>query len=144
MCLSSFFIWGISLHILVAHHIAFAEDMGFSKMYASSVLSLFGIAWALGSLYSLISDRIGRETTTGIATAIGVSGIIILMQIDNTSDAWMLYCYVAMTGFGIGMIAPTLAATHTDIFQGPGVGSIIGCLWTGFAIVGIIGPWLGG
>jgi MFS family permease len=42
------------------------------------------------------------------------------------------------------MNCPTIAASVTDIFQGPKVGTIIGCIWFSFSLGGTIGPWFGG
>jgi MFS family permease len=139
LCLSTFSLWG-----LVAHHVIFAIDLGYSKIYASSVLSLLGILFACGSMASAISDRIGREPTMTIATIIGISGIGVLTLMKDTSQPWMLYYYAMALGFGLGMTSPTIAATATDIFQGPKVGVIIGFIWFSFAVGGSIGPWLGG
>lgn len=144
LCLSTFCLWGIMQHIMVAHHVAFATDMGYSRIYASSVLSLFGVLFACGSLAGLISDRIGREPTMTISTIIGISGILVLMLIKDTSQPWMLYYYSIAMGFGQGMAAPTIVTSVTDIFQGPKVGAVIGSIWFSFAVGGAIGPWLGG
>ncbi len=144
LCLSTFSLWGIAEHILVAHHVIFAIDLGYSKIYASSVLSLLGILFACGSMASAVSDRIGREPTMTIATIIGISGIGVLTLMRDTSQPWMLYYYAMALGFGLGMTTPTIASTATDIFQGPKVGAIIGFIWFSFAVGGSIGPWLGG
>jgi len=144
LCLSTFCLWGIVQHIMVTHHIAFAMDLGFSKIYASSVLSLFGILFACGSLAGVISDWIGRETTMTVSAFVGISGILALMHMNDTSQGWLLYYYAITFGFSIGMTGPVIAAAVTDIFQGPRVGAAIGCIWFSFAIGGCIGPWLGG
>ncbi len=144
LCLTTFCLWGINQNILLAHQVAFAIDMGYSKLYASSVLSLFGLTYAFGSLASLISDRIGREVTITLATAIGVSGLIVLMFIRDSSQPWMLYYYSISLGAANGLCSPTIAASITDIFQGPRVGAIVGAVWFAFAVGGTIGPWLGG
>jgi MFS family permease len=144
LCLSTFSMWGISQHIMVAHHVAFAIDLGYSRIYASSVLSLFGVFFACGSLASSVSDRIGREGTMIISTIIGISGILALLFMKNTSDSWMLYFYAVTFGISNGLSAPTIAATTTDIFQGPRVGATLGFVWLSFAVGGAIGPWLGG
>jgi MFS family permease len=144
LCLSTFSMWGIMQHIMVVHHVAFATDLGYSKVYASSVLSLFGVLFACGSLAAFVSDRIGREITMTIGAVIGISGIFVLMFMKNPSQFWMLYFYAITLGFGIGISAPTIAATTTDIFQGPKVGATIGFVWFSFAVGGAIGPWLGG
>ena len=144
LCLTTFSLWGVMQNILVAHHVAFAIDIGYSKIYASSVLSLFGVTFALGSLGSLISDRIGREVTITFGTIIGISGIIVLTLIGDTSRPWMLYYYAIAFGLANGFCSPAIAASITDIFQGPRVGSIVGAIWFAFAMGGTIGPWLGG
>ena len=144
LCLSTFSLWGVAEHTLLTHHVAFAIDLGYSPIYASSVLSLLGILFAFGSLAGLVSDRIGRELTMTIAAAIGISGIVALTLIRDTSQPWMLYYYAIAVGFGFGLTAPAIAASATDIFQGPKVGTTIGFVWFSFAMGGAIGPWLGG
>jgi len=144
LSLTTFSLWGVMQHIMAAHHVAFAVDAGYSKMYASSVLSLFGIISAFASFAGLISDRIGREITLTIGTVLGISGIVVLMLIRDASHPWMLYYYTISLGIGRGLFSPTLAAAITDIFQGPRVGSIMGAIWFCFSVGGAIGPWLGG
>lgn len=143
-CLTTFSLWGINQNILLAHQVAFAIDMGYSKLYASAVLSLFGLTYAIGSLGSLISDRIGREVTITLATAVGISGMIVLMFIRDASQPWMLYYFSISLGVSNGLCSPTIAAALIDIFQGPRVGPIVGAVWFAFAVGGTIGPWLGG
>jgi len=144
LCLSTFSLWGVGQHMIVTHHVAFTIDMGYSKIYASSVLSLFGIFFSFGSLAAVVSDRIGRELTMTVATVIGISGIFVLILMTDSSQAWMLYYYAIALGFSFGMTAPTIAASATDIFRGPKVGPIIGSVWFGFSVGGFIGPYLGG
>jgi MFS family permease len=144
LCLTTFCLWGVLQNVLYTHHVAFAMDMGYTKLYASSVLSLFGLTYAFGCLGSLISDRIGREITITIGTVIGISGMVILLLIQDASHPWMLYYYAIALGVANGLCSPTIAATITDIFQGVRVGSIVGAVWFAFALGGTIGPWLGG
>jgi MFS family permease len=144
ICLSTFTVWGIMEHVMVTHHVAYAMDVGFSKTYASEVLSLFGLFFAIGSLAAFISDRIGRELTMTIGVIVGISGIFILMLMKDTNQSWMLFYYAIALGFGLGLNSPTIAAAATDIFQGPRVGSTIGFVWFSFAVGGTIGPWGGG
>ena len=142
--LTMFSISGVMQHILVAHQIAFAVDVGYSSTFASSVASLFGILFCGGCLLGFLSDRIGRETMMTIGTIIGISSILVLMLIRDTSQPWMLYYYAAAFGFSMGITMPTTIASITDVLQGPRVGAAIGFVWFGFAVGGTIGPWLGG
>lgn len=63
MCVVTFSLWGIMQHILMAHNVPCAVDLGLSRMRVSSILSLVGVAYVAGALSAPISDRIGREAT---------------------------------------------------------------------------------
>ncbi|MDO8490911.1 MAG: MFS transporter [Dehalococcoidia bacterium] len=144
LCLTTFSVWGIAEHIMVTHHVAFAEDAGYSKMYAASVLAFFGVFTSGGALAGMVSDRIGREATFTIATGIGISGIAVLMLMGDSSQPWILYLYSILFGLGFGMTSPCIAASATDMFQGRRAGMVIGFIWFAFALGGATGPWLGG
>ena len=144
LCLATFSIPGVMQHILIAHHIAFAVDIGYSKIFAASVLSLYGFLYFFGCMTGFASDRFGRELMITLGTIIGISSIFALMLISDTSQPWMLYYYAAALGLSQGITVPVLMAAITDVFQGPKVGAIIGFIWFGFAVGGAIGPWLGG
>ena len=142
--LTMFSVNGVMQHILVAHHIAFAVDVGYSQTFASAALSLYGIFFCAGCLFASLSDRIGRESMITIGTVIGISSIIVLMLIGDTSQPWMLYYYASAFGLSMGLAMPTTAAAITDVLRGDRVGAAIGFIWFGFAAGGTIGPWLGG
>jgi MFS family permease len=144
LCISTFSMWGIAQHIMVTHHVAFAIDLGYSSVQVSSILSLFGVMFSLGSLAGFICDRIGRELTMTAAMLICLSGVLAIIIMEKNLSLWMLGYYAMAFGFGLGMTNPVIAAATTDIFQGPAVGTIIGFVWFSFAIGGTIGPWLGG
>ena len=106
------------MHIMVTHHVAFAVDVGYSKIYASSVLSLYGLLFACGSLAAMVSDRIGREVSMTIATISAISGITVLMLVVDTSQPWMLYYYAAALGLGwvAGSLKPLVATCQRSFW----------------------------
>ena len=144
LCLVTFSSWGVAQHILVTHQLAFALDMGYERIFASAVLSLGGWAFCAGALAGMVSDRIGREPTMTIGLVLSVSGVIALLMVTDVSRPWLLYCYSVMFGLGIGMCAPVVAATVTDVFQGPKIGATVGFVWFSFSMGGTIGPLAGG
>lgn len=144
LCLCTFAIWGVTEQILLPHQVAFAEDVGYSKIYAASVLALFGVFKSAGSLAGTISDRIGREATFSVGTVLGVCGIVALTLIHDAAQPWLLYLYAILFGLGSGIVLPTIAASAADMFQGKRAGTVIGSVWAAFAVGGAIGPWLGG
>ncbi len=144
MCLAVFSLWGLMQHILMAHNVAFAVDLGIPRMRVSGILSLVGVAYLGGALLAPISDRIGREATITLAALAGSTGILALVWMREASQEWLLYFHALAFGFGNGLGSPTIAAAVTDIFQGPRVGPVIGSIWLCFALGGCLGPWLGG
>lgn len=59
--------------------------------------------------------------TVTIGTLSVISGISVLVFMNDIYWTLMLYYYALLLGFGIEMTAPTIAATITDIFHGPEV-----------------------
>lgn len=143
-CLANFLILGLGHHLLVAHHVAAALDAGFSKSYASAVLAFNGLFFGVGTLVSVLSDRFGRESSMTLGCALMISGVLVLMQMTDATQPWMLYYYAASTGLGFGICLPTSLAVVTDLFQGPKVGSTMGTIWFCLALGGMAGPWAGG
>ena len=54
------------------------------------------------------------------------SAICVLLMVTDNTQPWMLYYYSIALGLGFGISAPLVAATVTDIFQGPRVGGHCG------------------
>jgi MFS family permease len=144
LALNTFCIWGVSENILAAHHFAYAVDCGFSKMQASSVLSLYGVMRCLGALSGLISDRIGREVTITIGGILATSATGVFILLMDGAQPWKFYYYALVQGYAMGLYTPTIAASVADIIRGPKVGWLIGLIWFSFAMGGTVGPWLGG
>lgn len=138
------FYWGIGCYLVLAHQVKFAQDVGYGSTFAASIFALFGIFVAAGQLSSGMSDWIGREKTLTIASILSISGLIALILVRDTSQPWLLYLYAICFGYGAGLSSPTIYAGMADIFYGKHFGSIGGLMLTGFAITGVLGPWLGG
>ncbi|HEY82734.1 MAG TPA: MFS transporter [Dehalococcoidia bacterium] len=136
--------WGVGSYLVLAHQIKFAEDVGYSSTFATSVFALFGISLALGQLMGAVSDWIGREKTVTLAIILSIGALVALISVRDTSQPWLLYFYAIGFGLGAGLLSPTLFAGAADIFYGRHFGAISGLILTGFGIGGIIGPWLGG
>ena len=136
--------WGVGCYQVLAHQVKFAEDAGYSSMFAASVFGLFGICMVVGQLSASISDWIGREITITLAAILVIGGLVALMSVRDTSQPWLLYLYATCFGFGAGLYLPAIAAGAADIFHGRHFGGIAGLLLTGMGVGGAIGPWLGG
>lgn len=144
LCLTTFCMWGVGHHIVVTHQVAFAIDLGCDRVYASSVLSLSGWTFCLGTLFAMLSDRLGREPVMLIGVGASATAILGLTAMTDSSQTWLLYFFSLVFGFGFGVCAPLVATTVTDIFQGPKIGATVGMIWFSFSLGGAVGPWLGG
>lgn len=143
-----FFAWfgfhGIGLSLLLAHQIAFAVDLGYSRLFAAGIFGLFGIMDTFGYSLGFLSDRIGREKTYTIATVSAIVGVLFLLGARDASQPWLLYLYAIFVGLSAGLVTPTATAAVADLFGGKHFGSINGFIMLGFGVGGALGPWLGG
>ena len=136
--------WGMAFYMVLAHQVKFAQDVGYSSIFAASIFALFGVFAVIGQISAAISDWIGREKTVTLAVIISIAALAALVSVKDTSQSWLLYGYAICFGYGGGLYSPSLVAGAADIFYGRNFGAIAGLLVTGVGIGGAIGPWLGG
>jgi len=144
LVLSFFLYWGIGCYLVLAHQVKFAEDVGYSSLFAASIFALFGIFIVAGRLSAFISDWIGREKTMTLAIVLSIGALVALVLVRDTSQPWLMYVYATCFGYGAGLYSPNMFATAADIFHGRHFGAITGLLLAGMGVGGAIGPWLGG
>lgn len=136
--------WGIANYTILAHQVRFLQDVGFSSMYSSSILGLFGIMVCTGQATGFLSDWIGREKTMTLAITFSAIGCMALLAIRDTSQPWLLFIFSICCGYGAGLAMPTTMAASADIFHGRHFGIVAGLLLSGMGVGSIMGPWLGG
>jgi len=136
--------WGLALYMILAHQVRFLQDAGFSNMYSSSMLALFGIMASIGQATGFLSDWVGREKAMTVATSASLIGITALLLIRDTSQPWLLYVFSVCCGYGAGLVTPTIFAASGDIFHGRHFGTGGGLLLGGMGVGSILGPWFGG
>jgi MFS family permease len=136
--------WGIAHYMILAHQVRFLQDAGFSTLYSSSMLGLFGIMVCLGQATGFLSDWMGREKAMTLATSASFIGIGALLFIRDTSQPWLLYLFSICCGYGAGLVTPTIFAASADIFPGRHFGTVSGFLLGGMGVGSVLGPWFGG
>jgi MFS family permease len=136
--------WGVGCYMLLAHQVKFAQDMGYSAIFAASTFGFFGISMVIGQVSASISDKIGREPTLIVGCVLAIGSVLILTLIRDASNPWMLYAYAIGFGFGAGLQAPTLFVGASDLFSGRHFGAINGVILGGMGVGGAAGPWVGG
>jgi len=137
-------IWGAGMNTIFTHQVAFMQDVGYSPFFAASLVAVFGICNAVGSLLGMISDRIGRETTYTLGTLIAMIAAIILLLTKDASSPWAMYFYAISLGVGMGICAAPITGAAADLFQGENFGVINGAITMGYGLGGAVFPWLAG
>jgi MFS family permease len=92
------------------------------------MLVVYGVWWsfpvlvtAIARFGGILADRFGREITSTIALLVSTVGIVALLLLSNSNQAWLLYGYAITFGFGLGLFAPTYSCTAADLFSGEGL-----------------------
>jgi len=134
----------INFNIIITHQVAFIVDIGYTQMFAASLLVIFGAMSMAGRFFGFISDILGRELTYTLCNIGVVLALVLLILAGTTSSTWMLYAYMAFISFFFGLSTPTYGATVADIFHGKRFGSIVGFADLGWGLGTFLGSWLGG
>jgi len=135
---------GIGGYMLITHQVIYAQDLGYSSLFANSVAGLVGVFIAVGNCFGFLTDRLGRERVDTFVTAVMSLAILLLLLQKDASNPWALYLYAVGFGFSLGLKAPCVTAGVADLFHGRHFGMVNGLLLAGMGFGGILGPWLGG
>ena len=131
--------------IIVTHQIAYAVDVGFSKLFAASIFGLMGICSIFGRIFfGYLTDRIKGEPAFTWVQVVSVLGIVALLLLKDDSLPELLYAYAIFYGMGQGSRALVLSAISAEIFLGKSFGAILGYFTLSIGIGGAVGSWLGG
>ena len=135
---------GIVEQIAISHQVYFYLDAGYGSMQAATFYGVFGICFAIGNIAAAWSDKTGRERFY-IPTCLVCAGFVALFFFMQDANAPWLPMLIAV-GFGLcfGAIPCVLNAALADLFHGKHYGKILGTMIIGFAIGGMVGPWLAG
>ena len=130
----------INTHI-VAHYVA----LGYEKLVAALIAGLIGFIRIGGTvMWGLISDRLGRDKTYGLATTVVMAGVLLLIFTPPGASLWFAYSTAALYSIGHSAGNPTYGAVIADIFSGRKIGLIFGFLEVSFGLGSALGAWIGG
>jgi len=133
---------GISLHMVMAHIVAYSQGKGMPPLTAATVLStISGVSIAGRMIMGTASDWIGRKRA--LAICMGAEGIMIFWLIGSSSP-WMLFLFAAVFGFFYGGHVPQLPALVGETMGLAHMGVILGAASLFWGIGGAIGPVLAG
>ena len=135
---------GLLIAALINHLVALTVDIGFTAIFAASLLFIYAVMAILGRSCGFISDLMGREITYTLSMSLMLFALTILLFAKDASMPAMLYVFIACYGFSSGLHTPVLSAAAGDLFQGKHFGAIIGFANIGYGMGTSIGTWLYG
>ncbi len=132
--------------IITNHQVAHAVDIGYTPLFAASVLGLMGLFSIFGRvLFGYLTDVLSHQMVYTLVQVVSSAGILALVWADSpTHPALLLYVYAVCYGLGQGSRALVLSAISADVFLGRNFGAIYGYFTMSIGIGGAVGIWLGG
>lgn len=131
--------------IITNHQVAHAVDIGYTPLFAASVLGLMGVFSIFGRvLFGYLTDVMSHQWVYTLVQVVSSAGILALVAADSTTYPILLYTYAACYGLGQGSRALVLSAISADVFLGRDFGAIYGYFTLSIGIGGAVGIWLGG
>lgn len=120
----------ISTHMGVMQNlIPHLEDLGFTAGIVASAMSIIAMMSALGTLiFGWLSDRIKVKTAGIIGIVLIIISIMLLLYIDVSSPAWLIWTYATILGLGIGGWMTTMSLLTSSNFGLTAYGTIYGAL----------------
>ncbi len=136
---------GTALFMINTHIVAHYVEVGYDKLMAAFLAGLIGFVRIGGTvLWGLVSDKLGRDRTYGIATAVAIIGVAGLIVMPLGAPPWYAYLTAVLYSIGHSAGNTIYGAVIADIFSGHKIGLIFGFLEIGFGVGSAFGAWIGG
>ncbi len=128
--LIAFAILFVSTHMgVMQNQIPHLEDLGFTAGIVASAMSIVAITSAVGTLiFGWLCDKIKVKSTGLISIVLLIVSILLLLNINISSPAWLIWIYTAILGLGIGGWMPVMSLLASTNFGLLAYGTIYGVM----------------
>jgi len=134
--------FGFCALAIMVHIVAHATELGISAASAANILATIGGMGIIGRVVlGTAADRIGNRQAFIIGFILMSAALFWLMP---ATEAWMLYLFAAVFGFGYGGCAASESPLVAELFGLSSHGLIMGVIALGFTSGAAIGPFLAG
>ncbi len=141
----AYFCTPLAVFPVFIHQVAFAVDLGFSRMFVAGIFGLVGLMSIVGRIvFGAVSDWMGRESAATLSFGCTAAGTGALLMLEGWPHAEWLYAYALLFGLGFGARGPIITAMAAELFAGRRFGAIYGVMNLANGLGGAIGPWFGG
>jgi predicted MFS family arabinose efflux permease len=136
---------GCGMFSVLAHQVAYVVDRGFTPLFAASVFGVTQVLSGVGRvLFSLLTDRWGRDRMFATSFVMSIAGIGCLILVRDAEAIWFLYAFVFLFGISFGARGPIMTAMAAGHFGGPAFGTIFGNISLAHGLGTALGPWMAG
>ncbi|MEE9202874.1 MAG: MFS transporter [Dehalococcoidia bacterium] len=136
---------GISLagvHMVIAHLVTFATDLGLAAARGAFLVSLVGVAGFGGMLLmGNLSDRTGGRLPWVLSAGISVLALVSIITLRSQAA---IYPFVVLFGFAWGGYAVMLPFLATEFFGMRSVAAVVGGVQLGSSVMAGSGPVMAG
>jgi MFS family permease len=135
-------LWLWAYLIGLTHQVAFAVDIGISRVAAAGAVGMLCAFSIPGRLvFGKLGDIMDKRYVMMMAASLQAVAFVILLKTTNLT---MLYFYSCLIGIGIGGLTPILPGLLADYFGGSHFGTIYGAAGMVNTLGLMIGPVYGG
>ncbi len=129
----TFWLLGFAILFVSAHmgvmqsQLPHLEDLGFTPGVVASAMTIVAIMSALGTvIFGWLSDRIKIKTVSIISVLLIITGITLLLYVEITSPAWLIWSYTTLLGLGVGGWMTSMSLLTSSNFGLLAYGAIYG------------------
>lgn len=142
LLIAIYFLTWVPVFVPFVHAVAYAEDLGISRVAAASVISAIGIGGTVGRLSSgVLSDWIGRMPALLGVFALQAAAFVLFADADGLAMLWVA---ATVFGFSYGGGVTLLPPLCGDLFGRAHVAAIVGMIFAVAGAPAAIGPYVAG
>ena len=121
----AFGLFQISITVMLTQTIPLMTDAGYSRLVASSMISLASVpAFLSKPLWGIMIDRHDPKKLAGLGAAVtGISIVLIVWSVDQRLDFWVYAAFLLM-GIGWGGLLPLQEVIWASVFGRRYLGSV--------------------
>ncbi|MFQ5880223.1 MAG: MFS transporter, partial [Dehalococcoidia bacterium] len=137
-----FFVCGFTMAFAATHFVAYATDIGLSKVAAANAMGFMGAMSVLGSLaLGALGDRFNHRNSLSLTYLLRGMAFLLLLNVQSVP---MLFLAALVLGFSWLATIPLTATICAGAFGQRSLGTIFGLLFAVMPIGSGVGSYLGG
>lgn len=136
---------GFLAHMVLAHEVAYLVDLGFDRLWATSLFGAIGLFTVVGNvLWGFFTDRWGAAGACAAGFAVSFAGMLFLLALPHAARTSLAAIQVVLFGLGFGGLTASLGALMADRFRGGHLGELYGIMVLVFCLGSLGGPLVAG